>query len=85
MFSNRIVKRIDSSDGVSSRIFNFFKDFVANDLRTKDLGEDSIKAGLLVYGSSGVLQLAPTHQKTLLKVFSYLQFVLCRQVVSLYT
>lgn len=59
---------LDSSDGVTNKTFNYFKQFVHEDLRTKALSENSLKASLLAYGSSSVLQIAPTHQKSLLKV-----------------
>jgi len=59
---------VDTSNGVSDATLEMFKKFVSKDLLTKSLGEDSIKAGLLVYGSDAVLQIAPTHQKQILDV-----------------
>ena len=62
---------LDSSNGVSDRSFDFFKDFVRKDLQSKTLSENSVKAGVLVYGSSSALQIGPTYQKPLLKVYTF--------------
>lgn len=50
---------IDTSDDVSAKTLDQYKRLLANDLKTKDIGEGKVTAGILVYGSDAVLLLTP--------------------------